>query len=224
MRTAGRYLWLLAMPITACASAGSTGGSARPRVAPTPTSTATVAPVVIPGVPPVLTREPWIVAGTTPATLVLTHRTAALRLAPQLARFERRGTRIFDTLTTNVSFNYVTDSTVTAMGCRGILTATIYPATQSIADELRPTIASVQQAMPGLQADTAVLRLDREHGGTGVHAAFQRPASNATSYESVSVYQRDRWFVKYRVSLLPAHRPECEQLVRDAITAMQHRP
>jgi hypothetical protein len=133
---------------------------------------------------------------------------------------DRQSVRIYDEATNDVGVHYAGAVPASEPECLLVLSVFVYPATEPLLGHLQAVRAEFLAANPGARSTDQVLSLDASHGGTGVHAAYLKDINSLESFDGVSLYESGRWFVKYRLTIGPAGKPDCEQRIRDAVSAL----
>jgi hypothetical protein len=129
--------------------------------------------------------------------------------------------RIYDERTNDVGFHYGGFFGEPPARCEYTLSVFVYPATEP----LREHFVGVRQAFMthavAPKRSDRVLGLDQWHGSTGLHEAYVTVREMVPTFDQMSLYQRGRWYLKYRITFAPADSQVCERHILDAVAALQ---
>jgi hypothetical protein len=168
-------------------------------------------------------RAPWSTITDSTGGVVYTQERARLRFLPHAGGLERTKIHIYDETRNDVGFHYGGAFVQSEPKCLYALSVYVYPATEPLGRHLKAVVAEITRANPDARETERTINLDRDHGGTGVHAGYLNDINGLESFEGVSIFERGGWFIKYRTTIGPAENPACEQRIRAAIAGMQVR-
>lgn len=166
-------------------------------------------------------RAPWSVGKDAANNDVLVHADAGMRFPASVGAIDRASVRIYDERTNDVGINYQGQTLSSEPRCTYNLTVYVYPATEPLAQHLEAIRSELVRANPDARPADRTLPLDANHGGQGLHAGYLNVVKGYEAFEGVSIFQRGRWFVKYRTTYLPASTLGCEDQIRRAASEMQ---
>ncbi len=129
--------------------------------------------------------------------------------------------RIYDEANNDVGFHYNGSFGEALERCEYTLSVFVYPSSEP----MREHFAGVRQAFMthavGPTRSDRVLALDQWHGAAGLHEAYVSVREMVPTFDQMSLYQRGRWFLKYRITFAPASSQDCEKHILQAVAAVQ---
>jgi hypothetical protein len=208
-----------------CALAAAWGCAARPSspaVAPSSLSLENRAPAAEPSEPPPLCRHPpWRTTVDGQGRPIHTHTEARVRFTANPGGLALDQVRIYDEARNDVGFHYGGFLGEGTGRCKYTFSVFVYPATEPLCDHF----VGVRQAFMTHAVDPKrtdrVLGLDQWHAAAGLHEAYVTVRELVPAFDQMSLYQRGRWFLKYRITFAPADSQVCDKHILQAVAALQ---
>lgn len=140
---------------------------------------------------------------------------------PTLGPFGLNSIHVYDAKTNDVGFGYNGKIASGTARCIATISVYVYPASESISQHLSQVVEAMNLKTPGMTKREAGLEPEAENNQIGQHTAFNSEVNGVPTTEQVSIYERARRFVKYRITMAPRDSAECEEMVRDAFKTLQ---
>jgi hypothetical protein len=173
--------------------------------------------------PAFFSLSPWAMKRDLSGEMIHIQKEAGLQFSATAGELDRQSVRIYDEKTNDVGINYGGAVPVSKPECLISLSVYVYPATEPLPQHLEAVRTELLKANPEARPTANRLSLDASHGGSGVHGGYLNNINSLDSFEGIDLYQRGRWFIKYRVTVGPANKSACEERIRDAVSALQIR-
>ena len=217
MKTPSKIWPCVVVAVSACASQPSS-----PTVAPSsPSPENGPAAAESSGSAALFSRPPWRTTVDGQGRPIHVHTEARVKFSATPGVLELRQVRVYDERSNDVGFHYGGSFGEARERCDYILSVFVYPATEPLRDHF----GSVRQAFMTHAVDPKpsgrVLGLDQLHGASGLHEAYVTIRDMAPAFDQMSLYQRGRWFLKYRITFSPADGQACEKRILEAVAAFQ---
>jgi hypothetical protein len=173
------------------------------------------------GLPELFKHPPWRTTLDGQGRPIHVHAEARVRITAHPGGLELGQVRIYDERTNDVGFHYSGSFGEPPARCEYTLSVFVYPATEPVREHFVGVRQAFMTHAVAPKRSDRVLGLDQWHGTTGMHEAYVTVREMVPTFDQMSLYQRGRWFLKYRITFAPVDSQVCEKHILEAMAALQ---